>query len=71
MDQPKPMTLDVFSEKTNAAVVRMPGCDQLAAGGDALTAARQLLAGLESLQTHYESVLSAHAMRLPYVKSGD
>lgn len=25
MDKPKPMTLDVFSEKTNAAVARMPG----------------------------------------------
>jgi hypothetical protein len=44
-------------------------CDQLAAGGDALTAARQLLAGLESLQTHYESVLSAHGIPLPYDKS--
>jgi len=93
MDQPKPMTLDVLSDKTNAAVVRMQGrrfpgvvvqgdtlsvivyrarnvCEQIAAGGDALNAARELLAGLETLQAHYESVLSAHGLPLPYDKGG-
>ena len=94
MDKPKPMTLDVFSDKTNAAVVRMPGrqfpgvvvqgdtlsaivhrardvCEQLAVGGDALSDARELLAGLESLQAHYESVLSSHGLPLPYGKRGE
>jgi hypothetical protein len=85
-DEMKQMPIEVYSEMTNAAVVRMPGrqfpgvviqgdtlnnlCRAAVAAVDDADWRAELVDMLVGFRAHYEATLTAHGMALPYPKAG-